>query len=302
MDDIQLIQELGQETPLPTSDRLAQARDRLASAMAAPPSTDVRTVRPARRRSTWRLAWTGFAATASAALAVAVYVLAPDQVGGEVPAANAEAAQVLHQAAAAALRVPDVEPRANQFVYVKSQSGGEIRQIWRSVDGTRDGLLLDQVGGRTEQIPLPGCRNGRRAVEKGGQVDPTRTEPCVPEPAYIQDLPTDADALSAYLTAHSGAAPGDTNALGKYILTLVDESYLRPNARAALFDVVAGMPNLTVVENATDGSGRPGIGIGWSSDGKSGQLVFDANTHAFLGMPESAILTVDIVDRVGTQN
>ncbi|MEV4758887.1 CU044_5270 family protein [Micromonospora sp. NPDC049559] len=300
MDEMRLIEELSREAPPPSGDGLARARDRLVAAMAERPATWVRAVRPARRRSAWRSAWTGLAAVATAVIAVAVYVLAPDQVGGRVPAANAEAARVLNQAAAAALRVPDVEPRPDQFVYTRSQSGGQLRQDWRSVDGTRDGLALVQEGGRSERIPLPGCRDGRRVAVKGDRVDPARTEPCVPEPAYLRDLPADARGVRDYLLAHSNN-PGDVNSLGKDILE-ISLSYLRPNVRAALFAAAAEIPGLTVVEHATDGGGRRGIGIGWSYEGRSGQLVFDADTHVFLGTPESAVLAIEIVDRVAAPN
>jgi len=300
MDEMRLIQELGAETPMPTSDRLARARDQLAVVMAERPGTAAPTVRPPRRRFGWRLAWTAFAGATSAAIAVAVYVLVPDQVGGDVPAANAQAAQVLHQAAATALRIPDVEPRADQFIYVKTQSGEQIDESWLSVDGTRDGLVLGQWNGRTERSPLAGCRDGRRAAVKGGQMHPTQTEPCVPEPGYVKDLPTDADAVLPYLEARTN--PGDINDLGKYVLDLAGHSYLRSSARAALFDAVAEIPGLTVVERAIDGTGRPGVGIAWSSGDKSGLLVFDAGTHDFLGTPESAVLTIDVVDKVGARN
>jgi hypothetical protein len=301
MDEMLLIQELGRETPALTDDQLAPARQRLATAMAGQPADRVRAARPAHRRSAWRLAWAGFAVVGVAAAITGVVVLAPDKVGGRVPVANAEAAQVLHLAAAAALQVPDVEPRPEQFVYVKTLSAGQTREVWFSVDGTRDGFAIDP-GLDTEPVPFPGCRNGRRVVVKGNRADPTRTEECVPEPAYLSDLPTDVDHMLEYLKANSSGEAGDPGAIGKDISDWIAESYVRPAALAALFEAAARLPGLTLVGDVTDGAGRHGTGIEWSrpQEVHAGTLVFDAH-HAYLGSPLSAVLAVKIVDKVGSR-
>ena len=236
-----------------------------------------------------------------AAAITGVVVLAPDKVGGRVPPANAEAAQVLHLAAAAALQVPDVEPRADQFVYVKTLSAGRIREAWLSVDGTRDGIAVDPSVG-PEPLPFPGCRNGRRAVVKGVRADPARTEECVPEPAYLSDLPTDVDHMLAYLRTNEGGENGDPITIAKGISDLLCDSYLRPAARAALFQAAAKLPGLTLVKDVTDGAGRHGTGIEWSrpQEGRWGMLVFDDH-YDYLGSRESAELSVKIVDKVGAR-
>lgn len=325
MDDLRLVRELGRDTPLLASDELAPARGRLLAAVAAAPTanpigadptgaqpagaepTGVRPTgaerrrRPGRpRRPVRRIMLAGWTAIGVAAAAAAVLVLAPDKIGGQVPPANAEAAQVLHNAAAAALGLPDVEPRPDQFVYTKSRSGESMREAWLSVDGTRDGLIREIPAGAVEQIPVPGCRDGRAATVKGGRVNPRQTEPCTPAPAYLPDLPTDADAMLDYLNRSYKGEPGDSNAMGKDVLALVAENYLRPRSRAALFQAAADLPGLEVVRDVKDGAGRPGIGIAWSSEEKSAVLVFDADTYAFLGMADTlATLEVAVVDAVG---
>ncbi|WP_198940176.1 CU044_5270 family protein [Micromonospora sp. CB01531] len=242
----------------------------------------------------------GWATAGMAAAAAAVLVLAPDKFGGEVPAANAQAAQVLNNAAAAALKLPDVEPRPDQFVYTKSQQGGSPREIWQSVDGTRDGLVQQAHAGDVEKIPLPGCREERAAVVKGDRVDPRRTEPCTPQPAYLPDLPTDVDSMPEYLNKNHSREAGDANAMGKDVLALIGENHLRPQSQAALFQVAARIPGIRAVPDVKDGAGRPGIGIAWSSQGKSGMLVFDVDTYAFLGVADaSATLAVALVDKAG---
>jgi hypothetical protein len=44
--------------------------------------------------------------------------------------------------------------------------------------------------------------------------------------------------------------------MGKDVLALTDEHYLRPQSRAALFEAATKVPGLKVVEHAVDGAGR----------------------------------------------
>ncbi|MGK5443564.1 CU044_5270 family protein [Micromonospora sp. URMC 105] len=303
MDDLRLLRQIGQETPPATTEQLASARGRLLAAM-TPPSPAPTTIRPTTRKS-WRLVLGGMAAAGVAAAITSVLVLAPDRLGGDVPAARADAGQVLRNAAAAALRVPDVTPRPGQFVYSRSQEGRGMRESWMSVDGTRDGLIVEtSAAGRTEWI-VPGCRNGRAAVLKGGEIVPGRTERCTPAPAYRADLPTDAAAMRTFLAGNRSGEPGDANAAGKDVLYYLTDSYLRPRTLAALYEAAATTPGLRAVEQAKDGAGRAGIGIAWPSTRGSGEivLVFHPESYAFLGVGgsagSSAVLARDIVDRVG---
>jgi hypothetical protein len=106
-----------------------------------------------------------------------------------------------------------------------------------------------------------------------------------------------------YIYREYAAEPGDANAIGKGILFLIRDHYLRPQVRAAVFDAAAAVRGLSVVEHTTDGVGRPGVGIAWSTHGKSGMIVFDAETFAYLGFRQgddaSAEVRVAIVDDVG---
>ncbi|MEO3930116.1 CU044_5270 family protein [Micromonosporaceae bacterium B7E4] len=304
MDDMRLLRQLGEEIPPATPEQLASARNRLVAAMTDTSAAPTTTIRRSTRRS-WRLALGGLAAAGVAAAVASVLVLAPDRLGGDVPAARADATQVLRNAADAALRLPDVTPRPDQFIYRRSQSASSTHESWLSVDGTRDGLIRVREASPAESFEdtVPGCRNGRAAVVKGGQVMPGRTEPCTPEPAYRPDMPTNAAAMGVYLAEHRSGEPGSVNAAGKDVLYFA-ESYLRPESRAALYEAAAAVPGLRAVENATDGAGRSGIGIAWPPGSGSGEmvLVFHPETHAFLGVSgsgSSAVLALTIVDEVG---
>jgi hypothetical protein len=233
MNDLHLVRELRPDTPLPSRGDLAPARDRLlAAAMAERAGSSPAAALPARlpdvagphrgrgaspvrrRRPVWQWLTAGLATAAVAAAITGFVVLAPDQVGGTVQPASA--AEILHNAATAALTAPDVVPRADQFIYrsfLYRSPGEPVRQSesWMSVDGTHDGLEIGKPDGQVEQIPDPGCRNGRKAVVKGPKVVAGVTEPCTPQPGYDAALPTDTASMLAYLNSNRGPNPTGKN-------------------------------------------------------------------------------------------
>ena len=255
---------------------------------------DLRKDRPAtasdRRTGRRRLVFAAVAVVGLAAAITGVVALGGlESVGVAPPAASA--AEVLHQAADAARAQPATAPRPDQFVYARTQSSdGAVREAWLSADGTRDGLIVQ----RGERTPVPGCRDGKQAVVKGTEAIPNAFEPCTPEPAYRTDLPTDAAGMREFLKQNS------TGQIGKDILYYVGETYVSPDSLAALFDVIADFPELTVDEHAKDGAGRPGIGVSWTRDGHTVTIVFDSATHAFLGFPDAAV-EHGIADAAGQQ-
>jgi hypothetical protein len=297
MDELALLKDMADRTPLPTAAELAPARarltaavhtptalvpDRSTSAMSTPPA-DLAPARgrPARRR----LLISGAAVIGlAAAITFAVSLGGLEPVG--VAPAKANAAEILHQAADAARTLPDTPPRPDQFIYTKTQSkGGDVREAWLSADGTHDGLIRQQG----ENIPLPGCRDGKAMVVKGDQEVPGVLESCEPNPAYRPGLPTDAAAMRQYLIDLGGdMGESRTNSLGKNILYVVGENYVGPASLAALWEAVADLdPGLKVVDNVQDAAGRPGVGVSWTYTTVPMTLVFDKDTYAFLGFADS---------------
>ncbi len=287
MDELELIRERAETVGFATADDLAAARARLLAA-----------ARPGRPRRWFRAA--GATTIGLAAAITAVVTLAPaDRLGVGAGVANADPVKVLTAAAGAVLAEPATAPRPDQFLYVKTANPGQDpREVWLSVDGTRDGLIGD--------TKVAGCRDGQAPVY--GANDPAKEgtfEGCQPSPAYRADLPTTPDAMLAYLETHHSGEKGDTNALGKDVITLANEQALTPGEYAALFAAAAKVPGLAALDHVTDGAGRPGVGITWpvppgsSPAAKPVVLVFDATTHRFLGTADSAVLVKTFVDRVG---
>lgn len=311
MDDFALLKEMADRTPLPSATDLSPARARLTAAFTQPTdkdeqmtatATEPTQLTPGRPRRRRRLVFSGVAVVGLAAAITGVVALGGlEQVGVAPPKANA-AAEVLHQAADAARELPATPPRPDQFIYTRTEGkdytenpNGEktVREAWLSADGTQDGLII-QHGGRS---PLPGCRDGQKAVVFADEIKPGEFEPCEPEPAYLADMPTDAAGMRQYLQQDDAA---NGNKIGKNILHLVAETYIAPASLAALFEVVADYPGLTIVENATDGAGRTGVGVRWTEQDLT--LIFDKQTHAFLGTTGwDAIVAQGIVDTAGQQ-
>ncbi|MEV6527270.1 CU044_5270 family protein [Longispora sp. NPDC051575] len=326
VDELRLVHELGQDTPLRTADELSDVRTRLmlsftasqaepavtgrraglvvaaanvpagVTLTAVPEAVELgtpRTVRPPRRKFRFALGF-GLPALTAAAVVAGLLILAPaDPITG--PTQPAHAADILHRAAVSAATLPDVEPRPDQFLYVKRTVG----ELWLSMDGTRDGQMTQ--AGSPEVSPLPGCRNGRKAtVDRYDKIQPSITEPCVPRPAYPK-LPDTADGMLAYLNGEAAGNTSPTNAAAKEAMDLLEARYLRPKARAALFEALSRFEGVTVVPDAVDGAGRHGIGIGWSHYGSALQvLVFDKQSHEYLGMSGGGgVSELSIVDAAG---
>jgi hypothetical protein len=267
----------------------------------------------------------------AAALTAAVLLLQVVPIGNHAPAAQAQAADILQAAAAQASHQQDLRVRPEQFISVESiatarsmnmatsQSALESahRQVWLSADGTRDGLIRSEprAGGTAHDTVVPGCKDGVMTQSKRGV---TGTSSCTPTPAYVADLPTDADAMLAYLYRNSGGTKNPKNQEAfSAAATLIGEAYLRPASLSAVFGALAKIPGVTVIGNVTDEAGRSGVAISLKEvQGTRTELIFDRSSHAYLGtrtvmandadglhagdlMFSSAVLSIKIVDKVG---
>ncbi|WP_410639096.1 CU044_5270 family protein [Amycolatopsis sp. lyj-346] len=289
MDELDLIRERAETVGFAPAEHLAPARERLLAA-----------ARGERRHRPRRWFWIAGASIGLAAAITAVVALGPaDQVGVGPGVAHADPVKVLTAAASTALKEPAKPPRPDQFLYVKTEYAiPPHREVWFSVDGTRDGLI-----GTTK---IGGCRDGKAPMY--GTNDPRaegKLEDCRPSPAYRTDLPTTADAMLAYLNKKVGDRDGKATYIGKDVYGLASEQALQPASYAALFEAAAKVPGLTALDHVTDGAGRPGVGItfpnppGSLSTAKPMVMVFDATTYQFLGTTDSAVTVKTYVDQVG---
>ncbi|WP_410668984.1 CU044_5270 family protein [Amycolatopsis sp. cmx-4-68] len=286
MDEMQLLRDFAGPAGLPAPGDLARKRAELIAATTAR--------RPARRRP---VVWGSVTAAGLAAAVAAVVVLGPADTA-VLPGPEPEPVRILLAAAAKARALPDRTPRPDQFVYTRTRlADGRENETWASVDGTHDGLAF--LYGHEAEVA--GCRDGKRVQkESHGR---TVTNRCVPHPAAPADLPTTADAMLAYLHK-STYGEGDTRQdLGDEVVTLAG-GYLRPAARAALYEAVAKVPGLVARTDAKDATGRAVLGITWDGTtghgiGNQDEFLFDPVTFAYLGSGTTgSVVSQGIVDAV----
>jgi hypothetical protein len=277
VDEMTLLRDVVDQTPLPTATDLAPARERLIAGLTAGQP----------RKSKKRLILSSATVVGLAAAITGVVAFGGLESVGVAPP-EADAVAFLHQAADAVRELPTTPPRPDQFVYTRSETTEGAREAWLSADGEHDGMIRQQG----EDIPMPGCKDGRRRVMRGDH-DMGMTEPCDPRPAHLR-LPTDTAGMRAYLE-------GEPNDFDVLLHFAIQENYVSPRSMAALFEVMADYPGLEIVEDATDGAGRHGVGLTWAqpADQNEVTLVFDPETHVFLGTEDSAIFVHAVVDAVG---
>ncbi|MFI8966023.1 CU044_5270 family protein [Streptomyces sp. NPDC053493] len=306
-DDARLRAELVSLLPAPEVPDLDPAR-RQALRRAVLNATQGR----APRRTPWTPRFAVPVATACAALAAALVVTVATDGPPVRPAPNGRtadgAAQVLGRAALAASATPQETARPEQFVYVESlvahasrAAGGDgaatlppahRRQVWQSVDGSREGLLREAGA---PDAPL-GARGRVYALDhRGATPRPETLEPPAPSitrptPAYVAALPTDPATLLDLVYAQTRPAGGDPHQRAfTAIGTLLAETWSPPRVTAALYEAAARIPGTVGLPSATDAAGREGVAVARTAHGEQTQWIFDRTTSAFLG--ERTVLT-----------
>lgn len=220
--------------------------------------------------------------------------------------ARLTAVDVLDRAAASALAQPTVVPRPDQFVFWKTvDSVYGTAETWRSVDGSRNGFVLAQ--GR--KVMLWGCSNGWQTVQPDpGSGLKSITQRCIAEPVYLPDMPVSSDKMQDYLTRNFGSGLDGAAVAQKATEVLLDQDYLLPAQRAALYRFFVTTPGLKVIPGARDYIGRRGVGVSLTTDGFTAIWIFDPKTFAYLGSVDlvggkltsgSAVLKVAIVAKAG---
>jgi hypothetical protein len=275
--------------------------------------TSPRTRRPPRRRRQGERRRTVLVAGAvltAAAVAIATATAVGTHTSPPAPKAAQPvapaAAQLLAKIAAAAARQPAPVVRDSDFTYIRSEVAYEVdsisnghetssmaklheRQIWLPVANIcATGLLIEQ-GERTPISPFP-VVNGKvdRHPPKGTPV-PDFTCPSeghLGDTTYrlLQSIPTQPDALLAYLTAGKKWTNDDPPT---EIGDMIRETIMPPALAAALYRLAATLPGATLVPHATNVAGRAGIGIMWTSKTAKqvykNEWIFDKTTLRFIG-------------------
>lgn len=284
--------------------------------------TELRTNQPAahrtagarrRGRTAWTAAGTGLLAAAAAAATVIALAGPSGNVGGHTAAAT-----VLNHAAVVVAKAPVKEVTDNQFAYIETKeafgrpygqpapSEAHVRQVWiPAADLCRRGLAIDN-GERFSISDKPSPDMAANGVHikcpyLGSLNDPSYR--------LLQKLPTDPHALLNLIykkTAGAGQSP-DQEAFTT-IGDLLRESIAPPEVGAALYRAAALIPGVTVVTNAVDAAGRPGVAVSFTFNGERSEWIFNKHTFHLLGeldfvdgtlTGKSAIITRAFVDHLG---
>ncbi|MEU4572817.1 CU044_5270 family protein [Nonomuraea sp. NPDC023979] len=244
-----------------------------------------------------RFGWQAVAAFGVTVTLVGGVAVALSGQNGQSPVAGSSVTR------AAAQFFPELRPRPGQFILIESdtmyasfqagEDGEESRhlyrthrKIYRSVDGSADGLLY--IEGRPPE-PWPGRELPAVAHDwKGSGWNrlascPGRMGDQRDDYAYLSGL--DAAALRALI--RRDAPPGKADAAQQAFdaaAELVRESYLPRAQREALFQEIKAIPGVTEADGVADSAGRRGVALGLpASDGTLRQLIFDRGTYSLLG-------------------
>jgi hypothetical protein len=311
---MQALRELRSEVPLDGPSHRAEAR--LVAALRREP------VRPRRR---FPVVWGAGLATGMAAAVAVGLVLA--QGGGTgarpepetdataaAPLTLTSATQVLDLAASATKGQPDLSPRPDQAIMIKSTTmyiaaGRDYRYlyrtdrtVWLPAAAGRDGAIeirsLEPRAFPGESLP-PVARQGVGEVSQHvAKYCPDRPETSRTDFAYVSGLPTTPEAMLAYLRSAAGGEntkTGGKRTLDEMAFTaaggLIRERYLPSAQRAAVYRALGSLSDLRLIEGAEDAAGRKGVAVAYDDavTGIRRELVFDPSTLHYLG--ERAFIT-----------
>jgi hypothetical protein len=218
MDEMTLIRDLADDTPLPDLAQLTDVRAKLMTEIAP------------RRRRKFRLVVPTVGVAAAAAVVLVVGLSGtprgPDaaQTPPTVQAPKVlTAAAVLDYAAEGALREPVVAPRPDQYLYLKIVSPGGYQERWTAVDGKRPGYTLNtDPNVAIPTAPMPACGTG--AVRLGR---------CVVASHYVAANPRTVEETMRFVIGRErpGAAVNETNFFKPAIGLMVDD-LLSPQLKA----------------------------------------------------------------------
>ncbi|MFJ8537391.1 CU044_5270 family protein [Streptomyces sp. NPDC093591] len=198
------------------------------------------------------------------------------------PGAGNEAAQLLEGIALAAEHAEaPAGIRDDQFVYIKSkvawttQTNDEPaklqaiheREVWKSVDGSRKGLLDE---------PYQGFDNEPLDAETPGIASNTNYR-------HLQTLPTDPDKMYKWLNSVSEGSNSKDEANFVLVGDLARESLMPPAQAAALYRAAAKISGVFVIDDTVDAAGRHGVAVARVDRGQRFELIFDRKTKEFLG-------------------
>ena len=334
VDELELISRLREEVPLGSADQAEHAfltsirghgtRPGLVRRLRLRAAATLRAVRSApgyqpsatpvvRRRRT-----VVFIAAAMAAGLAAGLTLLPGNtsLSGNTSGTSSAAVQLLAKIADAAAAQPDPLVRDSQFVYLKTWGAGSNCTGRSSTGSAHAAVPGDCVPGKPDEVqfwyPVSSlCATGAFLKDgtmtkfsfKAASVDPgqfsCRGNMNYPTYRFLQTLPTDPHALLRLIQQTDGH-PSEYWWAFSTIGTLL-YSGSPPSVAAALYRAAALIPGVTVVPDATDTIGRPGVAVSFTSQGIQAEWIFSKQTLQYLGAREISVANGALVSQTAIQ-
>lgn len=315
MNELDSLRELRAGLPGPRAESRASARGALVARIERSQRRPAAAAAPARRRSRLRLV-TALAAVAALIVALPTLILGG---GGEVQPA---VAQVLRAAAAVAATQPaEPPPGPGQYFYTRSREAylnsvgfnplcekhpcdrehpweatrewsallPRVRQTWIAANGAGRARAVSTQ----PEFLTPGQRRAWQAAGSPdlgtGQVEDFALtgQPFLD----TSELPTQPKALRRLIEARKiplvDGPPGEAETF-TLVGDMLRSTYLPPAFRAALYRVVAELPEVELLGKVRDPVGRSGIGVAFTKGSITHELIFDPGSSALLGEREVA--------------
>lgn len=231
------------------------------------------------------------AAAVIAAVAAGAAVYPTIGVDGTPPAATADAADFLHHVARTAggehpSDAPYWKVRTRSYVVPPTDGAKPIKPIsaTRTVWLSRDALITAPADGTGPGLRLP-VGQGEQMSWDAGNTSVTWDD--------LKTLPTEPTALRTALL-HGERGPKADEALFNGIDSLLSGAPSGPRLRAALYDVLAGIPGVRLDGPTKDSTGRPGTAVELGVQDRTSRLIIDpAGSH---------LLELQVLVRGGTDN
>lgn len=314
MNDLDLIRGFRARVKDPDPERVqaawANILPRLGRQAAPPPNRLVKT------RHRW-IVPAGVAAGV-VALAIALPTILPG--GSPGGAGSAEAARVLRRIAVVAADQPAPPPIGpGQYLYSKTRGAGTslyvpgngLANFSFTESSAAEAWIGPDGSGRNVSTPVevsfPSAQDRAAWIAAGSPdlgVDESADQYFGPGELYFLDgskLPTDPQELLALIEKREivGGPPGDWETFAIVGDLLRPGTYAPPALRAALYEVVANLPEVEYLGRVKDTAGRPGLAVASTHDGIRTVMIFDPGTAQLLGKEEVLVDPDELSVEVG---
>lgn len=309
MDELSLLREMRDRTPIATDAAIDRGRTKLLQRI------DPQSVKPQknpRRRAVVR--W----GLASAATAMVAAVLVGGDVFGPAPlrgAATAQAAEILNAAAKTTIQTADLVPGPGQYLKIQSTN------IWSSAAVAADGNEYEWLDTEKSTMYIPANREEEWVWERSGRIPTTffdeeskeytstmepaegyvlrgasggfyGTQSSFPSEAALAEFPRDPNALLTEIRRQTdGKGQSVDGESLVFIADLLHTGVVPADLRAALYKTAALIPGVSVTEDQATLDGRKGIAIGRveTASNLRQDIIIDPTTGLLIG--EREVLT-----------